>query len=55
MQLIVTFNFTGTFAVTESGVLNAGAAGDLLSRQVFSAINVVNGDSLQVTWKVTVA
>ena len=50
-QLVKTFNFTGTFAVTESGVLNAGAAGTLLARQVFAAINVVSGDSLQVTWK----
>lgn len=50
-QLQHTFNFTATFAVTESGVLNAAAAGTLLARQVFSAINVANGDSLQVTWK----
>lgn len=50
-QLILTFNFTGTFAVTESGVLNAASAGTLLARQVFAAINVISGDSLQVTWK----
>jgi len=50
-QLVLTFNFTLSFAVTESGVLNAAAAGVLLARQTFSAINVANGDSLQVTWK----
>lgn len=50
-QDLYTFSVTGTKAVTESGVLNAGAAGVLLARQVFSAVNVVNGDSLQVTWK----
>jgi hypothetical protein len=52
-QLQVTFSFTtgGTFAVTESGVLNAASTGTLLARQVFSAINVASGDSLQVTWK----
>lgn len=50
-QLVVTFTFTATFAVTEAGVLNAASAGDLLSRQVFSAINVVSGDSLEITWK----
>lgn len=49
-RLINTFSVTGTKAVTESGVLNAGAAGVLLARQVFSAVNVGNGDSLQVTW-----
>lgn len=50
-QLVKTYNFTGTFAVTESGVLNAASTGTLLARQVFTAINVISGDSLQVTWK----
>lgn len=53
-QLVNTFNFTGTLAITESGVLNAASSGTLLARQVFSAINVGNGDSLQVTWKFAV-
>lgn len=48
--LVHTFTFTGSFAVTESGVLNAASTGTLLARQVFSAINVVSGDSLQITW-----
>ncbi len=51
-QLQYTFSVTGTKAITESGVLNASSSGVLLCRQVFSAINVVNGDSLQITWKV---
>lgn len=52
-QLQLTFSFTtgGSFAITESGVLNAASTGTLLARQVFSAINVASGDSLQVTWK----
>lgn len=50
-QLQNTFSVSGTAAVTESGVLNAASNGTLLARQVFSAINVVNGDSLQITWK----
>lgn len=54
-QLVNTFTVSGTKAVTESGVLNASSSGVLLCRQVFSAINVVNGDSLQVTWKVKAA
>lgn len=49
-RLQKTFTVTGTVAVTESGVLNAASTGTLLARQVFSAINVVNGDSLQITW-----
>jgi hypothetical protein len=52
MQLTNTFSVTGTVAVTESGVLNASSSGTLLCRQTFTAINVVNGDTLQVTWKV---
>lgn len=51
-QLQTTFSVTGTQAVTEAGILNAASTGTLLSRQVFSAINVVNGDSLQLTYKV---
>lgn len=53
-RLTTTFSVSGTKAVTESGILNAGAAGTLLARQVFSAINVVNGDSLAVTWTIDV-
>lgn len=49
-RLTTTFSVSGTKAVTESGVLNAGSSGTLLARQVFSAVNVVNGDSLAVTW-----
>ncbi len=51
-QLTNTFSFTSSFAVTESGILNAASVGTLLARQVFAAINVANGDSLQITWKV---
>jgi hypothetical protein len=53
-QNVVTFTFTSSFAVTESGVFNAAGpppAGTMLARQTFAAINVANGDSLQVTWK----
>lgn len=50
-QLTTTFSVSGTVAVTESGVLNAASTGTLLARQTFSAINVVSGDSLTITWK----
>lgn len=50
-----TVSITGTIAVTESGVFNATTNGTLLARQVFSAINVVNGDSLQYTWNIKAA
>lgn len=54
-QVLKSFTVTGTVAVTESGVFNASSVGTLLCRQVFSAINVVNGDTLQITWKVAFA
>lgn len=50
-QLVKSWSVTGTKAVTEAGALNAAAEGTLLGRQVFSAINVVSGDTLQVTYK----
>lgn len=48
-RLVKTWTFTGSFAVTEAGALNAASSGVLLNRQVFTAVNVVSGDSLQVT------
>ena len=54
-QLIVTFSFTESKAIVESGVLNASTNGDMVCAQTFSAVNVANGDSLQVTWKIAVA
>jgi hypothetical protein len=54
-QLQVTFNFTASFAVTESGVFNAATGGTMLARQTFTAINVANGDSLQITWRFQVS
>ena len=53
-QVELTYNFTGTFAVTESCLLDSLAGGVLLSRQTFAAINVGSGDSLLVRWKIDV-
>ena len=53
-QVEVTFNFTGSFAVTEAGLLDSSSAGILFARQVFSAINVANGDSLLIRWKIDI-
>jgi hypothetical protein len=44
---------TGTGAITEAGVLNAGSGGTLLCRTVFSVINKGANDSLTITWTVT--
>lgn len=50
-----TFSFTSGFAVTEEGLFdNNASGGNMLARQVFSAINVTSGDSLQITHDVQV-
>lgn len=54
-QLVGTVSETATIAVTESGVFNADTSGTLLCHQVFTAVNVVSGDSLQFTWKIKAA
>jgi len=46
---------TGTGAVTEAGIFNAGAAGTMLCRTVFSVVNKGANDSMSVTWTVTVS
>jgi hypothetical protein len=45
---------TGTGAITEAGILNAGSGGTLLCRTVFSVINKGAADTLGITWTVTV-
>ncbi len=50
-QLDKTWTVSGSKAVTEAGALNASSNGTLLGRQTFTAINVVSGDSLQITYK----
>jgi hypothetical protein len=49
-----TIPFTSTLAITEHGVFSASSAGTLLDRSVFTAINVVNGDSIQFQYTLTV-
>lgn len=52
---VKTFSFTGSFAITEEGLLdNNTSGGNLLAHQVFSAVNVISGDSLQITHNVQV-
>lgn len=48
-----TISYTTTKAVTEHGLFNDSSAGTLMDRTVFSAINVVSGDSIQFTYTLT--
>lgn len=55
-QWVKTYSFLGSFAVTEEGLFdNNTSGGNMLASQSFSAVNVANGDSLQVTHKVKFA
>ena len=51
-QLVTTFAFTDAIAITESGIFNAAENGTMLARQTFDVINVNDGDTLQLTWKI---
>lgn len=54
LKLEATFNFTGSYSICESGVFDAASNGNMLARKTFSVINVADGDSLQITWKIQV-
>ncbi|HXK36140.1 MAG TPA: hypothetical protein VJ553_00985 [Candidatus Paceibacterota bacterium] len=49
-----TISFSGTFAITEHGLFSAAAAGTMMDRSLFAAINVVSGDGIQFTYELTV-
>jgi hypothetical protein len=46
---------TGTGTVYEAGILNAASAGTLLCRTVFGLVTKDAGDSMTITWTITVA
>lgn len=46
---------TGTGAIVEAGIFNAGASGTMLCRTTFSVINKGAADSLAATWVITVS
>lgn len=46
---------TGTGAVTEAGILNDVTTGTLLCRTVFPVVNKQAGDSMTITWVITVS
>ena len=45
----------GTGAITEAGIFNAASAGTMLCRTVFSVVNKDAGDTMSITWTVTMA
>jgi hypothetical protein len=52
----ITKTDAGTDAVTEAGLFDQNSlGGNMLSRQVFAAINLNQNDSLETTWDITVS
>lgn len=52
-RTVGTITFGSTLAITEHGIFSAASAGTMLDRSVFAAINVINGDSIQFTYDLT--
>jgi hypothetical protein len=46
---------TGSGAITEAGILNASSSGTLLCRTTFPVVNKQVGDTIAITWVVTVS
>jgi microcompartment protein CcmK/EutM len=46
---------TGTGAIKEAAILNASTGGTMLCRTTFPVVNKAAGDSIAVTWVVTVS
>jgi hypothetical protein len=51
---VATITYTHTLAITEHGLFNASTNGQLLDRSVFAAVNVVDTDSIQFTYTLTI-
>ena len=45
----------GTGAITEAGIFNASSSGTMLCRTTFPVVNKASGDTIAVTWVVTVS
>jgi hypothetical protein len=45
---------TGTGAITEAGILNAGSSGTMLCRTVFPVVNKGADDTMSITWTITI-
>lgn len=54
-RTVATITYNGSYALREHGVFSASAVGTLLDRSLFDAVNVLNGESVQFTYTLTVA
>lgn len=54
-ETVAEHTYAGAFAITEHGVFDANAAGILMDRSVFAAINVAVTDKIEFTYRLTCA
>jgi len=54
-QAVATLNITDTHAITECGIFSASTNGTMGARQTFAALNLISGDTLQITWRIKFA
>lgn len=54
-QAVGTVSITDTWAVTECGLFSASSNGTMAARQTFAALNLLSGDTLQLTWRIKFA
>lgn len=52
-KTVATHTYDEVLAITEHGVFNIDAAGTLMDRSVFGAINVASGDRIEFTYQIT--
>ena len=53
-QSVGTITYSGTLAIVEHGLFSQASGTTLMDRTVFSAINVVNTDSIQFTYTINI-
>ena len=46
---------TGTGTLTEAGIFNDGTTGNMLCRTNFNDVNKASGDTIVITWNVTIS
>lgn len=45
----------GTGAITEAGIFNEASGGDMLCRTTFPVVNKASGDTISISWVITVS
>lgn len=53
-QVVGILSITGARALDEAGVFDASSAGNMLISATFAVINLANGDTLQLTFKLQI-